>query len=134
MLFNGAYTDSSVKFGNGGAITIPGLSDVVYAATLFYEKNGFQIRGSYNYRSKFLGETSTVTQAASLSTIAPSRIFDAQIGYEFKHGPAKGLSVILQGKNLTNAPFISYYKNDPRLIEHYETYGATYLLGVTYKF
>ncbi len=134
VILNGGYTDSSVHYGNNASITVPGLSDKVYSATAFYEKNGFQVRVNYTYRSAFLGETSTVTQAASLSTINATRILDAQIGYEFKHGPMKGLSLVLQGKNLTNAPFYTYNGNDPRQIIHYETYGSTYLFGATYKF
>ena len=134
ILFNGAYTSSSVRYGNGSPITVPGLSNIVETFQLYYEKHGFQFRTSYSYRSKFLGETSTVTQAASLSEVASTKILDAQIGYEFQTGPLKGMSIVLQGQNLTDAPFITYQGNDPRQVINYEKYGPTYMLGVTKKF
>ena len=33
-------------------------------------------------------------------------MLDAQIGYEFRDGPMKGLSINLQGTNLTDEPFV----------------------------
>ena len=32
-------------------------------------------------------------------------MLDAQIGYEFRQGPLKGLSISLSGTNLTDEPF-----------------------------
>jgi hypothetical protein len=59
---------------------------------------------------------------------------DAQIGYDFKHGPLNGLSVYVQGKNLTNSAFVTYQNNDKNQVLNYETYGPTWLAGFTMKF
>ena len=129
-----AKTDSRIRFANGSPVTLPGLSKWTGVATLFYEKAGFQARVTYTYRSDFLGETSTISGGESLSPVHGDRLVDAQVGYEFQSGRLKGLSILLQGKNLTNDPFITYFSSDKRQINQYELYGPTYLLGVNYKF
>src|SRR3546814_588519 len=61
-------------------------------------------------------------------------ILDAQIGYEFQSGPLKGLSILAQGKNLTDRPFITYQNGDSRQVIDYQRYGRDYYIGVSYKF
>ena len=130
----GGQTDSKIHFANGSPVTLPGLSKWTAVSTIFYEKYGFQARISYSYRSDFLGETSSVTQSSTLSPVKGDRLVDAQIGYEFQSGRLKGLSVVLQGKNLTDNAFVTYFSKDHRQIDQYEKYGSTYLLGLNYKF
>jgi iron complex outermembrane recepter protein len=130
-----SYTDSTVKLGNNPVpITVPGLSDVVANASLYYEKHGFQIRGSYRYRSAFLGEVAGLSANPTFRTARSETIVDAQIGYEFQNGPLKGLAIMLEGKNLTDRPFVTYENNDPRRVIDYQRYGRDYYLGVSYKF
>jgi iron complex outermembrane recepter protein len=131
-----SYTDSTIKLASnpGQAITIPGLSDWVANASLYFEKNGFQIRGSYRYRAAFLAELAGLSANPEFRTARSEAIVDAQIGYEFQNGPMKGLSVMLQGKNLTDRPFITYEEGDPRRVREYQRYGRDYYLAVSYKF
>lgn len=133
---SGSYTDSTIKLGSnpGQAIPIPGLSDWVANASLYFEKNGFQVRGSYRYRSAFLAEIAGLSANPEFRTARSEAIVDAQIGYEFQDGPMKGLSVMLQGKNLTDRPFITYQNDDPRQVREYQRYGRDYYLAVSYKF
>ena len=130
-----SYTDSSIKLGSnpGQAITLPGLSDWVANATLYFEKNGFQIRGSYRYRSPFLGEVAGLSANPTFRNVKAEVIVDAQIGYEFQDGPLKGLAILLEGKNLTDRPFITY-DGTPNKVIDYQRYGRDYYLGVSYKF
>ena len=124
-----------MKLGNSNnVITVPGLSDWVANASLYYEKHGFQIRGSYRYRAPFLGEVSGLSANPTFRQARAEVIVDAQIGYEFQDGPLKGLAVMLEGKNLTDRPFITYENNDPRRVIDYQRYGRDYYLGVSYKF
>ena len=133
---SGSYTFSNIKFrGNPQAITLPGLSDWVATAELFYEKNGFQVRGSYRYRSSFLGEVAGLSANPTYRQVKPEGILDAQIGYEFQPGSSlAGLSVLFQAKNLTDRPFITYQNNDPRQVIDYQRYGRDFYVGVGYKF
>lgn len=130
-----SYTDSRVKLGqSNNVITVPGLSDWVANATLYFEKNGFQIRGSYRYRSPFLGEVAGLSANPTFRQAKAEVVVDAQIGYEFQSGPLKGLAILLEGKNLTDRPFITYENNDPRRVIDYQRYGRDFYLGVSYKF
>jgi len=130
-----SYTDSAITLGtNPTQITLPGLSDWVANAELYYEKNGFQVRGSYRYRSQFLGEVSGLSANPDFRTAKAEVIVDAQIGYEFQNGPLKGLAILAQGKNLTDRPFVTFQNNDPRQVIDYQRYGREYYLGMSYKF
>ena len=130
-----SYTDSRVKLGqSNNVITVPGLSDWVANASLYYEKNGFQIRGSYRYRAPFLGEVSGLSANPTFRQARSETIVDAQIGYEFQDGPLKGLAIMLEGKNLTDRPFVTFENNDSRQVIDYQRYGRDYYLGISYKF
>jgi len=137
-LFGSAsYTDSTIRLNSDPAnpITLPGLSDWVANGSLFYEKHGFQVRGSYRFRSKFLAEVAGLSAAPTYRTAKAEGILDAQIGYEFQPGSTlEGLSILFQAKNLTDRPFITYQKGDPRQVIDYQRYGRDYYIGISYKF
>nr|MBA4769375.1 TonB-dependent receptor [Sphingobium sp.] len=133
---SGSYTHSAVKYGSNptDVVTLPGLSKWVASGTAYYEKSGFQARVSYRYRSSFLGEVAGLSAAPTFRTAKAEGILDAQIGYEFQSGPLTGLSILLQGKNLTDQPFVTYQNDDKRQVIDYQRYGRDYYLGLTYKF
>jgi iron complex outermembrane receptor protein len=39
----------------------------------------------------------------------------------------------LQAYNITDEPFSGYVDGDERRVRDYQSYGATYLLGVSYR-
>lgn len=136
LFASGSYTHSEVKYGSNptDTVTLPGLSKWVASGTAYFERNGFQARVSYRYRSSFLGEVAGLSAAPTFRTAKAEGILDAQIGYEFQSGPLTGLSILLQGKNLTDQPFVTYQNDDPRQVIDYQRYGRDYYLGLTYKF
>lgn len=129
-----SWTQSKISYSTGAPVTLPGLSKWVVNGQAYFEKWGFNARVSYQYRSDFLGEYLAFGQQLSLIATRHRSTVDAQVGYDFKSGPLNGLSIYLQGHNLTNSPFIAYTNNDPKQIVNYETYGPTYLAGLTMKF
>ncbi len=132
-----SYTDSKITLASnpGNPITLPGLSDWVANAEAYYEKAGFQLRVSYRYRSRFLAEVAGLSANPDFRQAKAEGILDAQIGYEFQPGsPLAGLSILLQAKNLTDRPFITYQNNDPRQVIDYQRYGRDFYLGLAYKF
>jgi iron complex outermembrane receptor protein len=107
----------------------------VINSTLYYEKYGFSARVSNRYRSQELGEVPSFDSSLTKSLVKSESLIDAQIGYEFREGPAKGLSLNLSGTNLTDAPFVLYNEGTPAFdVIKYEKYGAVYAGTVTYKF
>jgi iron complex outermembrane recepter protein len=124
-----------VNDGLQGKLPLPGLSKDIGSLQVYFEKWGFSARVNRRYRSDFLGEISTFTGDRSQTFVKAEYITDAQIGYEVQSGPAKGLSILLQGYNLTNQPFVRYaIRTDGSIDEKENTkYGKTYLLGLSYK-
>ena len=99
-----------------------------------FEKWGFSARASARYRSTFVGELSGFGGARTRRRARDETIIDAQIGYDFSSGFAKGLSLFVQGQNLTNAPFVTADPRDDRAVIDYQTYGRRYLAGASFKF
>lgn len=134
LLGSGSFTKSKVREGGAAPIAMPGLSRWVVNGTVYYEKSGFQVRASGRYRSSFLAEVSGLSLRRDLISAQSEFVVDAQIGYTFQDGSLEGLGILLQGSNLTNEPFITYYNNDVRQVRDYQNYGRNFMVGMTYKF
>lgn len=135
VFLSASHVDSKVRYATGPAITIPGLSKYVGTAEGYFEKNGFQARVSYRYRSKFLAEIAGLSAAPEFRVAKQEAIVDAQIGYEFQKGTMlQGLSILAQAKNLTDRPFVTYEQGDARRVRDYQHYGRDFYLGLAYKF
>lgn len=126
---NYSYTDSDVKefIPENNPYTLGGLSKDVANLTLWYYKEGFEARVSYDYRSEY----------TSINSWNPSRIalqdaqatIDASISYEFN----EHFKVMLQGQNLTDEASISYWDNDPSRPADYVEWGRRLLIGFQYS-
>ena len=114
-------------------ITLPGLSEDVWNATLYYEKYGFGARIATRYRSEYIGEVTNFANERGLRYVDADMITDAQLSYMFSEGMLEGLQLLVQVNNLTNEPYIAYSVNKSRLMD-YQEYGTQYLLGVNYRF
>jgi len=130
------YTKTSIQPTAGGlAEDLPDYSRWVANATLFFEKGGFNARGSLRYRSSFMGQFVGFGGERELRRALSETVIDAQIGYDFQPGSAlEGLSLYLQGQNLTDAPFVSIDQDAPLQIRNYQSYGRRYMAGFSYKF
>ena len=134
LIGNYANTTSKIKFSNGNVITLPGLSKDVFQTQFYFEKYGFNARASFTHRGNYLGDYQLFSAQVYANETKAQSTLDAQIGYDFKSGPLNGLSVYIQGHNLTNSKTLSYVNNDPNEINIRDQYGSTYLAGFTFKF
>ncbi|KUO98734.1 hypothetical protein AR274_05975 [Stenotrophomonas maltophilia] len=115
-------------------ISLPGLSKRVYNFTAYYERSGFEARVSQRRRSDFIGEIGNFNGNRSLRYVVGENVTDAQVSYTFSDSSAlRGLTLLLQGSNLTNEPYRTYAGSKDRPLEYIE-WGRTYMLGVNYKF
>ncbi|MBC7405511.1 MAG: TonB-dependent receptor [Cytophaga sp.] len=114
-------------------ITLPGLSKNVSNLTMYYEKAGFEVRVSQRRRSDFIGEIGNFNGNRTVRYVVGENITDAQIGYNFNEGFMKGLGLVLQANNLTDAAFQTYAGTKDRPLE-YIKYGRAVMLGASYKF
>ncbi|QNE07833.1 TonB-dependent receptor (plasmid) [Croceicoccus marinus] len=131
----GSYTKTEIVPTPGGeAEDIPGYSRWVLNGTAFFEKWGLNVRGSVRYRSTFVGELSGFGAQRTRRRALDETIVDAQIGYDFASGSLNGLSLFLQGQNLTDAPFVTINGDERAQVIDYQTYGRRFLAGFSYKF
>ncbi len=113
-------------------LPLPGLSKNVTNLRVYYERAGFGISWAQRKRSEFLGEISDFQDNRQLTFIAPETTQDVQVSYEFQRGMLKGLSILAQGRNLTNAEFKRYSGTPDNVVERVK-YGKTYTIGIGYK-
>jgi iron complex outermembrane receptor protein len=128
---------------SGQEVRIPGLSGMVYNATAYYERGGFQARISKRFREAFKGEVVQLFATRGYTEILDDEQVDAQIGYTFEEGSLEGLGVLFQVNNLTDSPYRTRIGLDSggvttadgtALPEVYEEYGRQYLFGINYRF
>lgn len=129
------YTKTAVIPGVGQpAEDIPGYSKWVANGTAYFEKWGFNVRGSVRYRSTFVGELSGFGGNRVRRRATDETIVDAQMGYDFHGGALNGLSIFVQGQNLTNEPFVTTNPGQPLQVIDYQVYGRRFLAGASFKF
>jgi iron complex outermembrane receptor protein len=125
--------EGSVSSVSNEHITLPGLSEDVWNATLYFEKYGFGARVATRYRSEYIGEVTNFANDRALRFVDSDMITDAQVSYLFSEGPLSGLQILLQANNITNEPYIAYSQSKERLLD-YQDYGTQYLFGLNYRF
>jgi len=113
-------------------IPLPGLSKDVVNLAVYFEKWGFSARVAARYRSNYVGEVADFAGDRRLTYIKAETVTDLQLGYEFKSGPAKGLSLLFQANNITDEPYVRYRDTPANEVER-KKFGATYLFGLNYK-
>ena len=127
-----SFTESETEVGGGQffgeTVPLPGLSENVWSATVFYDWGGFSAHVNTRYRDEFV-QGLPVPGSISPTLAQPYTTVDAQVGYAFENG----LSVILSGSNLTNEPNIIEYGIANSLGE-YKEFGRQYYLGLNYKY
>lgn len=131
-----SYTETGISPTPGApAEDIPGYSKWVANGTAYFEKWGFNLRGSVRYRSTFVGELSGFGGNRVRRRALDETIVDAQVGYDFQPGSAlEGVSIFVQGQNLTDEPFATVDPRDSRAVIDYQTFGRRFLAGATLRF
>ena len=126
---------------NGNKIYLDGFSGNVNSLTLYYEDQGFSSRISRRSRSAFTATTrSVLLNTESNTQIDAETQVDMQVGYAFNSGTYKGLSLLLQVNNLTDAPAVQTRGPEVGgnalglLPWKTENFGRSMMFGATYKF
>ncbi|WP_169829205.1 TonB-dependent receptor [Tsuneonella mangrovi] len=133
------YTETKATDYLGNRTAIPGYSKWVGSLTAYYEKGGFNLRGSMRYRSGFLGDFALFSGGLDRQYVLPETVYDAQIGYDFPDSSTlHGLSLYIQGQNLTDQRSATLAQvggeQVPGAWLKYQTYGRRVVAGFTYKF
>ncbi|WP_440903730.1 TonB-dependent receptor [Catenovulum sp. SX2] len=134
VIASATYLDASLNIEGRGELRMPGLSDSVYTFTTYYENHGWQIRASLRKRDEY---PDSLGYNNAAKTVMGETLVDAQIGYSFEHSniqALQGLTLMLQGYNLTDQPYQAYVANNQALVSDYQEYGRSLLLSASYKF
>jgi iron complex outermembrane recepter protein len=142
---NGLLVDSSIQpWGpTNPSAPLPDMSKKTANATLYYEAHGFSARVTEHYQSEtreYIVQfgppsfSSLGSPGDGYSEEIPYHSVDAQVSYAFRWGALNGLTFYLEGRNLGNAPLITYNNGDPRQLANWQKFGASYRTGVSYKF
>lgn len=126
-----SYTESNITqmtdlSGSEVDITLPGLSENVMSATLFYDYEDFSTRINVRYRDKFVSEQVAVeTQLA---------FFDDEtvIDYQASYAVNDNLSVLFQVNNLTDEPTKTYFNQEAQT-GTLQFFGRQFFVGVSYS-
>lgn len=127
---------SDIKDHNNMDFELPGLSKEISTFTFYYDKNGFSARASMRHRDDFKGDVYGLGFDTVQVDIVGETVWDAQIGFDFGEAGYEsldGLSIFLQGYNLTEEPFTSLQGDNALQVRDYQDYGSSYLLGFSYK-
>jgi iron complex outermembrane receptor protein len=128
---------SDMEDQNGNEFKLPGLSESISAMTFYYDNNGFSARASMRHRGDFKGDVYGLGFDTVQVDILGETIWDAQLGFDFAEAGYEdlaGLSIFLQGYNLTKEPFTSLQGDNDLQVRDFQDYGSSYLLGFSYKF
>jgi iron complex outermembrane receptor protein len=117
-------------------LPIPDVSAHAATATVFYEKEGFDARVSYSWRSKAVNgglggatfspiDTSTGNSKTFGVFTAPYGQLDAQVSYNF----LDHFSVFVSGQNLAEEAYHTYMQY-PNMPFTYDNSGARYFFGI----
>ena len=130
------YSDTSSDVeadGPGSSTPLPGLSEEVWNATVYYERYGFSARVSQRHRSEFLGEIQGFGGDRIRQNFGGETVTDVQLGYQFQTGYLEDLSIFFQINNLENEPFVSRQAGFDARPSSFQEFGRTTLLGISYK-
>ena len=127
-----SYTESETRVGGGAFynrdLPLPGLSENVWSATVFYDWGGFSAHVNARYRDEFV-QNLPIPGAGSPTLAQPYTTVDAQVSYAFDNG----LSIVLSGNNLTDEENVIEYGVDNAFGE-YKQFGRQYYFGLNYKY
>ncbi len=121
---NAAFLSSEFKGIDGTTYDLPGTSDSVYNASVFYENFGLSARLNYQWRDSWVSPLESPDEVWG-----EQKRVDFSINYEL---PVKlsdaSISVYANANNLTNETDVRYAANG--LINQSESYGRYYLVGL----
>ena len=108
-------------------LPLPGSPEHLANVSLYFERNGLNIRASYNYAGDFIDEFANTPFEDSYYDKV--NYLDANISYTF----AKHYTVYGEANNLLNQP-LRYYQGSSDLTKQVEYYGPKFNIGFKINF
>ena len=121
---NLTLADGEFKRVSGETVGLPGTSDTIYNAAVFYENFGLSARVNYSYRDEWISPIEDPEEFWG-----EMERLDAQISYTFQQ-PIAGseVSIYANFNNITDETDVRFAGNGT--INQSESYGSHYLVGI----
>ena len=127
-----SYTQSETEVGGGvfydNNLPLPGLSENVVSATLFWDIDNFSAHVNVRWRDEFV-QNLPIPGAGSPTLAQPYTTVDAQVSYAFDNG----VMLVLSGDNLTDEANIIEYGVNGTLGE-YKQFGRQFYFGINFVY
>jgi phosphoribosylformimino-5-aminoimidazole carboxamide ribotide isomerase len=127
-----SYTSSETEVSGGRfygeTLPIPGLSENVWSATVFYDYDSFSAHVNARYRDEFI-QNMPIPGSSTPVFSQPYTTVDAQMSYLFDNG----IGVVVSMNNLTDEENVVEYGVDNAFGE-YRIFGRQLYFGVNYKY
>lgn len=125
---NATFVDSEFTTINGDTLDLPGTSDLIYNASVFYENYGFSARLNYQYRDEWISPIEDPTEYWG-----EQERLDFNLQYELPFElPVDSVSLYFNANNLTDETDLRYAGNNT--VNQAESYGRRFLAGVRFSF
>ncbi|HQR89880.1 MAG TPA: TonB-dependent receptor, partial [Caulobacter sp.] len=108
---------------------LTGVSKTSYNATLYYETSRWGVRGSLSHRARWYSGVNDSVMSASTRGFEGGTYIDAAAFFNI----ADGLQLSLDAINLTNQEDTQFWGQNRYLYNQNQS-GATYMVGLSYKF
>ena len=129
-----SYTESETEISSGSIIggttnlPLPGLSENVWSATIFWDYEGFSAHVNARYRDEYIQKIPIPGSEQPVRGLSYTTM-DAQMSYAFENG----LSVVFAANNITNEASVSEY-GVAGLLGEYREFGRQLYLGVNFVY
>jgi iron complex outermembrane receptor protein len=129
---NYAYTESETTINGGGnfpdqQLPLPGLSENVWSATVFWDVDRFSTFLNARYRDEYVFQ-GTSPGGASLQWADEYLVMDWQASYFFDNG----ISLVAQVNNLTDEVNSTFFTS-PWAVGEAKRFGRQFYFGINYK-
>lgn len=129
IFLNYTHATSEADLPDGSDTTrLPGQSDRAYNAAVYYERSGFNMRLSYNYRSEFVDSVSA--SGRHLDTWWDAR---SQVDFSGSYQLNDSIQFYAEAMNLTDSAQNRYIGDSSRVSER-EKFGRFYQAGLRMNF
>lgn len=131
---NATFVDSTAEIGGyddgefiARDIPMPSQSDTSANFMIGYESDSISMRLSANYKSNYLLEVNEPMEADYDAYVDDQM----QLDFSLRYYVTESIKLHFEALNLTDEVYYSYVK-DTKYNAQYESYGATYKLGITF--
>jgi TonB-dependent receptor len=125
---NLTLNDSKATTPDGREVDLPGASDTIFNASLYYEKYGFSSRISWQARSEWLD---SIGDGDAVGDQYWSQVERLDFSARYELNP--NLEWYFDANNLLDEPGVRWTGNADRTVE-YERFGARYQTGFRFNF